>query len=209
MTAANLDTALRHDLRIDRSDRLLSLARPSILSRILHASARLLFAFLFGVGFTLAWQSYGDEAVDMIRAQSPSLAEWLSASTGKSANGPLNAAQQQLKPALPAADQQLPSIPAGTAELEQPLKPVAIDLTNVKESLQHLAADQEKLTQSVDRLERGQQTITQKLSTVAAPKPVVHAPPRPVQHPAQPAAPSATQAPSRPVSVPSAAGPRQ
>ncbi len=213
MTAANLDAALsggRHDLRVDRSDRLLSPARPSILRRIFRACARFLFAVLVGVGVTLAWQSYGDEAVDMIRTQSPSLAQWLPASTGKPADGPVGAAQQQLKPALAAADQQLPAIAAaGSAELEQQLKPVAIDLTAVKESLQRLAADQEKLTQSIDRLERGQQAITQKLSSLAVPKPVVHAPaPRPVQHPSQPAAQSATQAPSRPVSVPSPPVPR-
>ncbi len=209
--AANLDTALRHGLRIDRSDRILSLAQPSILRRIVRACGRFLLAVLVGVGATLAWQSYGDEAVDMIRTQSPSLAEWLPASTGKPADAPLGAAQQQLKPALAAADQQLPAIGAAdTAELEQQLKPLAIDLTAVKESLQQLAAYQEKLTQSIERLERGQQAITQKLSSVAAPKPVVHAPaPRPVQHPAQPAAQSATQAPSRPLSVPSPQVPRQ
>jgi hypothetical protein len=209
VTAANLDTALRHDLRIDRSDRILSLARPSILSRIVHASIRLFFAFLVGVGATLAWQSYGDDAVDLIRAQSPSLAEWLPASTGKPTNGAAGTAQQQLKPALAAADQQLPAIDAARGtELEQQLKPVVMDLATVKESLQSLAAEQEKVTQSIDRLERGQQAIRQKLSSVAPPKPVVHhAPtPRPVQAPAQPAAQSA---PSRPISVPSAQPPRQ
>jgi hypothetical protein len=198
----NLDTALsgaRHDLKVDRSDRILLPTRPSILRRIVRACARFLFAFLLGVGVTLAWQSYGDEAVDMMRTQAPSLAEWLPASTGKPADGPVGAAQQQLKPAA-----------AGGTELEQQLKPVAIDLAAVKESLERLAAEQAKLTQSIDRLDRGQQAITQKLSSVAAPKPVVHAPtPKPVQHPAQPAAPSALQAPSRPVSVPSPPVPRQ
>ncbi len=214
MTAANLDTALSggaHELRFGRPDRPLSPTRPSILRRIVRACARFLFAVLVGVGATLAWQSYGDEVVDMIRTQAPSLVEWLPASTGKPADAPLGAAQPQLKPALAAADQQLPAIgPAGSAELEQRLKPLAIDLTAVKETLERITADQEKLTQSIDRLERGQQAIAQKLSSVAAPNPVVHAPtPRPVQHPAQPAAQSATQAPSRPVSVPSPPVPRQ
>ncbi len=208
MAAANLDSTLSgvpHDLRVGRPD---SATRPSILRRIVRASARFLFAVLVGVGVTLAWQSYGDRAVDMMRTQAPSLAEWLPAPTGKSADAPLGAAQPQLKPALATADQQM--APAASAELGEQLKAIAIDLTAVKETLERLAADQEKLTQSIDRLERGQQSITQKLSSVAAPKPVVHAPtPKPVQHPAQPAAQSATQAPSRPVSIPSPPVPRQ
>ncbi len=210
MTVANLDSAM-HDLRSDRAVRASVIARPSVFRRIVHACARFFFAVLVGVGVTLAWQSYGDQAVDMMRTQAPSLAEWLPASTGKQSDAPLGAAQPQLKPAIPTADQQLPAMaPAGSAELLQQLKPLAIDLTAVKESLQQLAAYQEKLTQSIERLERGQQAITQKLSSVTAPKPVVHAPtPRPVQHPAQPAAQSATQAPSRPVSVPSPPVPRQ
>ncbi len=213
MTAANLDSAVSgvppHELRFGRPDRPVSPTRPSILRRIVRATARFFFAVLVGVGVTLAWQSYGDEAVEIIRTQAPSLAEWLPASSGKPADG--GAAQQQLKSALATADQQLPAMaPAGNAELMQQLKPLAIDLTAVKDSLQQLAAYQEKLTQSIERLEKGQQAITQKLSSVAAPKPVVHAPTsKPVQHPAPPAAQSATQAPSRPVSVPSPAVPRQ
>jgi hypothetical protein len=210
MTVANLDTAM-HDLRSDRAVRASVIARPSIFRRIVHACARFFFAALVGVGVTLAWQSYGDQAVDMMRTQAPSLAEWLPASISKPADAPLGASQQQLKPALAAADQQLPAIaPAGSADLVQQLKPVAIDLTAVKESLERLAAEQAKLTQSIDRLERGQQAINQKLSSMAAPKPVVHTPtPKPVQRPAPPAVQSPTQAPSRPLSVPPPQVPRQ
>jgi hypothetical protein len=55
-------------------------SRPSIVRRMLRSLARFSIAVLIGVGATLAWQSYGDEARDMLSTQVPSLS-WLSVST--------------------------------------------------------------------------------------------------------------------------------
>jgi hypothetical protein len=211
MTTANLDTALRpagglHVLGPDRSDHIplnnpYMIVRPPIISRMFRASARFLFAVLAGIGGTLAWQSYGDQATDMIRAQAPSLARWLPASTSKPAVPPVDAseAQQQLKAGLAPADQQLtPMAPAGAAERQQQLKPITIDLAAVRQTIEQLAVNQEKMAQSIARLEAADQAVSQKLSSLASPKPVVHAPPtKPVQQPTQ----ASAQAPSRPLRV--------
>jgi hypothetical protein len=50
--------------------------RRSIGRRISRAFVRYSIVFLFGIGATLAWQSYGDEAMEMVRTEAPSLA-WL------------------------------------------------------------------------------------------------------------------------------------
>jgi hypothetical protein len=201
MTVANQDTAFR-DLRANREDRAPMIVRRSILSRMMRASARFLFVFLVGVGVALGWQSYGDEAIGILKTQAPSLAEWLPTSTGRPADAP----RPQLKPAVPPADQEPMIAPAGGAELAQQLKPIAMDLTALKDDVGRLAAHQEKISQSIDRLERLQQALAQKVSSAATSSPPVHTPTqRPIQHPTQPAA----QAPSRPLPVTPSPLPRQ
>jgi hypothetical protein len=54
--------------------------RPSIVRRMFGALARFSIVILFGVCGTLAWQSYGDKAREMLSTQVPSL-RWLSVST--------------------------------------------------------------------------------------------------------------------------------
>src|SRR6476620_11758337 len=48
--------------------------RPSIGRRLFRTLTRFVVTVLIGVGGTLAWQSYGDEARDMIAARAPALA---------------------------------------------------------------------------------------------------------------------------------------
>ena len=50
--------------------------RPSITRRVTRSLAGYFFAVLIGVGGTLGWQSYGDEAKEMLRTWVPSLS-WL------------------------------------------------------------------------------------------------------------------------------------
>ena len=47
--------------------------RPSIVRRMFRALARFSIAVLIGVGATLAWQSYGDEAREALSTRVPSL----------------------------------------------------------------------------------------------------------------------------------------
>src|SRR5215472_7544216 len=53
----------------------------SVGRRPMRAVVRFFIAILIGVGATLAWQSYGDEAKEMARTSAPSLAWLLPSST--------------------------------------------------------------------------------------------------------------------------------
>jgi len=143
---------------------------------------------LLGMGGTLAWQSHGDQAMDVIRAKAPSVAEWLPVSTSRPAVPVSSAeAQQSLKPSLAAIDQQFtPTVGAGSAEIQQQLAPITVDLAALRQTVEQLGANQEKTAQSIAQLERNEQAINQKLSSLASPKPVVRAPkPKPQQQPSQ------------------------
>jgi len=139
--------------------------RPSITRRIIRTLGRFAVAVLIGVGATLAWQSYGGE---MVRAWAPSLG-WL----------------------LPAS----PPGPAVTStELQQQLRPMAIDLALVRRSEEQLAANQDQLarkqdqmTQAIATLQAAEQDLGQKILALAAPaaKAAHVPPPKLAQSPAQ------------------------
>jgi hypothetical protein len=143
--------------------------KPSIGGRLTRSLARLSLAVLIGVGATLAWQSYGGEAV---RTWAPSLSSLLPASTTE------------------------PPAPAVTStELQRQLKPIAIDLALVRRSEEQLAANQDQLARKQDQmaqaiaaLQAAEQEVSQKVSAPqplpSAPKPV-HVSPKPAQPPAQ------------------------
>ena len=54
-------------------------SRPSIGRRMFRALTRFSIAVLIGVGATLGWQAYGDEARQMLAVQAPELARMLPA----------------------------------------------------------------------------------------------------------------------------------
>jgi hypothetical protein len=152
-------------------------SESSITRRIFRALARFFFAVLIGVGATLAWQSYGDQAMDMVRAWDPSLGEWLPASTSK--------------PAAP---------PVTSVEVQQQLKPIATDLAVVRRAIEQLNANQDQLSrtqqqmaQSIAALQAAQQQLSQKLSSPPPPKPVHVPPPKPLQTPAQDSSPPSSK----------------
>ena len=128
--------------------------RRSIGRRIFRTLARFFIAVLIGVGATLAWQSHGDEAREMVRTRAPSLARLLPVSTTKS----------------PADDQGATA--ATSAELVQQLKPLTLDLAVVRHSLEQLATKieqlgvkQEQMVQNIATLQAVEQDITQKVSS--------------------------------------------
>jgi len=139
--------------------------KPSIGGRLMRSLARLSLAVLIGVGATLAWQSYGGEAV---RTWAPSLSSLLPASTTE------------------------PPAPAVTStELQQQLKPMAIDLALVRRSEEQLAANQDQLARKQDQMaqaiaivQAAEQETSQKMTAPPPPK-AVHAPPKPPQPAAQ------------------------
>ena len=110
--------------------------RPSVSKRVFRTVARFALAVFLGVGATLGWQSYGDQASMTIRAWAPSLA-WLL---------PVSAAES------PVASVTLPGL------VEQ-LKPISIDLAIVRRTLDQLAANQNQLATK-------QEQIAQRLATL-------------------------------------------
>jgi len=126
---------------------------------------RFSITILIGVGITLAWQSYGDAAREMLATQAPGLAELLPRSTTTSALGAATS----------------------PAQMEQ-LAPLASNLEAVRRNLEQLAARQEQIAQNIAALQAADEDIRQKISSTAPvqqpasilqPKPIMQPPRRP------------------------------
>ena len=166
------------------SDDKVSSGRPSFGSRVFRTLTRFLIAVLIGVGGTLAWQSHGDAAREMVVSRVPTLAWLLSVSTTKSPTGAVT-----------------------SPDPVQQLQPLASNLDVVRSSVDQLAAKQEQMIQNIAALQAVEEDIRQKMSSPplsvsqqAAPIPPPHKPPQPR---AQSSAVQSSSAP-RP---PAAAGP--
>jgi hypothetical protein len=117
--------------------------RPWIGRRIFRTLTRFPIAVLIGVGATLAWQSHGDAARDMVVAEAPSLGWLLSVETTKS-------------PAMPAT---------APDQVVQQLEPLAFNLDVVRRSVEQLAAKQEQMTENLATLQAVADDIRQRMST--------------------------------------------
>jgi hypothetical protein len=100
--------------------------------RIVRAVARFFIAVLIGAGATLAWQSYGDAAMKMVRTEAPSLA-WLL---------PVSAAKPPLD------DQGSTAAAASSPQLER----LELSLLMVRRGVDQLAAMVEQLSAKQDQL---------------------------------------------------------
>ncbi|HEY2532127.1 MAG TPA: hypothetical protein VGJ20_30075 [Xanthobacteraceae bacterium] len=98
---------------------------------------RFFLTVLLGVGITLGWQSFGDEAKGMVRVYAPSLA-WL----------------------VPV------STPTSPPELAQQIQPMALDIGIVRRAVEQLAANQEQLTAKQDQLAAKQQEMAQNIAAL-------------------------------------------
>src|SRR6266852_5884975 len=108
--------------------------RPSFDRRSPLAFARFLILFCVGVAATLAWQSYGDAARQIIASSSPRLG-WLAPQPAP----PAQNAPDIIALAAPSPDQQR-------------LTAISLDLDAVRQSVDRIAASQEQTTRSVDRI---------------------------------------------------------
>jgi hypothetical protein len=136
---------------------------PSIGGRIFRTLARFFIAVLIGVGATLAWQSHGDDAKQIVRTWAPSLGWLLPVSTTTSpSDGPVSAQDAALPQSAPVT--QRPA-PASAVELVQQLEPITRDLTVVRRSLEQLAAKQEQMAQNIATLQAVEQDTRQKMSS--------------------------------------------
>jgi len=160
--------------------------RPSIGRRIFRTLTRFFIAVLIGIGATLAWQSHGDAARDMVVARAPSLAWLLSVSTTKS-----------------------PAMAATSPDPAQQLEPLASNLDVVRRSVEQLAAKQEQMAQNMATLQAVADDIRQRMSITPPSSPSQQqAAPIPQHKPPQPRAQSsAVQSSSVPRPLPPAGAP--
>ena len=128
---------------------------PSTARRITRAFARYFIAVLVGVAATLGWQSYGDDAMEMVRARDPWLGWLLPVSTTK------------------------PPAPVTSAEVQQQLKPMAVDIALLRRGVEQFAADldqlarkQEQLAQNIATMQAAEQQLILKVSSPAPSKPI-------------------------------------
>jgi hypothetical protein len=160
-----------------RDDRFVN-ERPSVGRRMLRALTRFFIAVLIGVGATLGWQSYGDEARNMAIAQAPTLAWLMSIPTTR-----------------PAA------MVATSPDPAQQLAPLASNLDAVRRSVEQLAVKQDQMAQNIAALQAVEEDIRQKMSS--APPSLFQqtapiAPPKPPQPRAQSPAAQSSSAPRPP-----------
>ncbi len=159
-----------------RKDGQVARERPPLGRRIVRALTRFFITVLIGVGITLAWQSYGDAAREMLAAKAPGLAELLPVSTTKS-----------------------PVVAAPSPDLMQQLAPLASNLEVLRRSLEQLAAKQEQMAQNIAALQAVDEDIRQKiLSPPPVRQPAALLQPKPVQPRAESPAVQSTSAPRRP-----------
>jgi hypothetical protein len=139
-----------------------AIGRPSFGKRMFRTLGRFSIAVLIGIGGTLGWQSYGDEAKEMLVAQAPALGLLLPVSTTKS-----------------------PVMTATSTDTRQ-LAPLASTLDAVRRSVEQLAARQEQMAQNIAALRAADENVRQKMSsTPPAPAPAPQAAliPQPKQPP--------------------------
>jgi hypothetical protein len=132
--------------------------------------ARFLITFGIGIGATLAWQSYGDAAREIIAVRYPQLA-WL-------------APQAAVAPSAPAT-----IVPPISSPDPQELKTISSSLAVMRQRIDQLAASQDQITRDIaSRLQVAKQEILDKISTPS---------PQPAAAPARKPAPQPAAAPPR------------
>src|SRR5262249_27561143 len=120
--------------------------RPSPRKRARRALARFLITLCIGVGGTLAWQSYGDAAREMIAKSSPQLS-WVAP----------HAAVVQTPPAVPT---DMVASAAPSPDPQQP-KAMSLNLAAMRQSVNQL---QNEMTNEITKLRAAQQEILDKIS---------------------------------------------
>ena len=124
--------------------------------RASRARARFLITFCIGVAASLAWQSYGDPAREMIASSSPQLG-WL--------------APQAAPVAQTAPNMMAPAAPTAPSPDRQQLNAMSLSLAALRQSVDQLAAGQEQMTRDITKLRAAEQDILDKISAPPPPRP--------------------------------------
>jgi hypothetical protein len=196
-------------------------SRPSLRRRGSRGLAGFLLTVCVGVAATLAWQSYGDTARQMIASSAPPLGWMLSSVPTDPPSSRESTVGQPYPSAVPApAPQAAPAqagvvestasktveltAPVTAAELQQ-LQTMANDLAAVRQRVEELAAGQEQMARDIAKLQAAGQDLRRRLSALppaiapTARKPI----PTPQPAPA-PFVPAATPSPPQPTAQSSA-----
>jgi hypothetical protein len=185
VTEPSLDATLRPaDLNNDP----LPTDRSSLGRRASRSLARFLVMACIGVAATLAWQSYGGAAMQMIASSSPQLSWLLSPPAMDPPSGREIAVEQASPPAVAASAPQAVSAQAGAVaptasetaaspaptapapELQQ-LATMAHDLAAVRQSVEQLTAGQEQMARDIAKLQTAGQDIRRRISALRRPPP--------------------------------------
>jgi hypothetical protein len=162
-----------HNQRFPRASDPLARKRPpigkrSIGGRMFRTVTRFIVTVLIGVGLTIGWQTYGEQAKELTRIWIPSVA-WM----------------------LPQPDPKPPTDANLMPEMAQQIKLIALDVAIVRRNVSQLAnsqdqlaAKQDQMTQNIASLQEVEQDVRQKALSLPVPKPAVPLAPKPVPHPA-------------------------
>jgi hypothetical protein len=143
-------------------------------------AARSLIIFCIGIAATLAWQSYGDAARDVIASSYPQLG-WLAPQTAAAATAP-----EMISPAAP----------AGISDSGE-LKSLLINLAAVRQSVDQLAAQfvagQQQVANEIAKLKATEQEVFDRINSTPPPRPAAP----PTRKPVSVAPQSAPETPAR------------
>jgi hypothetical protein len=181
----------------DATDDLPPTDRPSPGGRPWRRVARFLLAACIGVAATLAWQSYGDAARQMIASSVPPLGWLLLPPPAIDPTPGSEIAVEQPNPSAIQASVPPPaSAQAATAastapetaasapspELRQQLETMVHELAGVRQSVEQLSAGQEQIASDIAKLQAAEQDIRRRVAALPpAAAPTVHKPAPPPQ----------------------------
>ncbi len=195
------EPSLHADLRDDR----FAGERPALGRRMFRSLVRFCVAVLIGVSGTLAWQSGGDQAIEVARASAltwaPARAQsWIpSASTTKAPVSQMSGQDATLPQSAPVARPPTSAAATPPGSVQQ-IETMARDLTVVRHSLEQLSAKQEEMAHTIATLQAAE-LDKQKMAALPRPAPVPKRkpPPPPTQLPgAQSAGTQSSAAPPAP-----------
>jgi hypothetical protein len=142
--------------------------QPSLRRR----AARSVIIFCMGIAATLAWQSYGDAARDVIASSYPQLG-WLAPQTAAAVTAP-----EMISPAAPASI-------SDSGEL----KSLLINLAAVRQSVDRFAAQfvagQQQIASEIAKLKATEQEVFDRINSTPPPRPAAAPTRKPVPAPQQ------------------------
>jgi hypothetical protein len=176
--------------------------RPPPGRRASRSLARFLVTACIGAAATLAWQSYGGAAKQMIASSAPQLGWLLVPPAMDPPSGPEITVERPSPPAVAASAPQAASAQVGAAappasepaaspapsapppELQQQLATMAHDLAALRQSVEQLTAGQEQMARDIAKLQTAGQEIRRRVSVLP---PTAATPARKPLPPPQPA----------------------